>query len=102
MKATIHTFHGHHIFDCPGCKEDHAIPIETGKWTFNGDFVKPTYSPSVLVYANKPEKRCHSFIRDGKIQFLDDCYHDLKGQTVDLPPCTYNDDDDVTEDVKKG
>jgi len=28
---------------------------------------------------------CHSFIRDGKIQFLGDCTHALAGQTVDLP-----------------
>lgn len=29
--------------------------------------------------------RCHSFVRDGKIQFLNDCQHALAGQTVDLP-----------------
>lgn len=28
---------------------------------------------------------CHSFVTDGKIQFLNDCFHSLKGQTVDLP-----------------
>ena len=28
---------------------------------------------------------CHHFIRDGKIQFLGDCTHALRGQTVDLP-----------------
>lgn len=29
--------------------------------------------------------RCHSFIREGKIQFLSDCSHELAGMTVDLP-----------------
>lgn len=28
---------------------------------------------------------CHSFIKDGKIQFLGDCTHALANQTVDLP-----------------
>ena len=33
-------------------------------------------------------KVCHSFIRDGRIQFLGDCTHHLAGQTVDLPDFT--------------
>jgi hypothetical protein len=28
---------------------------------------------------------CHSFVTDGRIQFLNDCTHSLAGQTVDLP-----------------
>lgn len=28
---------------------------------------------------------CHSFVTDGRIQFLSDCTHALVGQTVDLP-----------------
>lgn len=28
---------------------------------------------------------CHSFVTNGKIQFLNDCTHDLKGQTIELP-----------------
>lgn len=28
---------------------------------------------------------CHSFVTDGKIQFLSDCTHELAGQTVELP-----------------
>lgn len=28
---------------------------------------------------------CHSFVTDGRIQFLSDCSHALAGQTVDLP-----------------
>ena len=27
---------------------------------------------------------CHSFVTDGKIQFLSDCTHGLAGQTVEL------------------
>ena len=57
---------------------------------------KPTFNPSMLVNKdlNNPDDRgngyvrhrCHSFVRDGKIQFLNDCTHELKGQTVSLEP----------------
>jgi hypothetical protein len=51
-------------------------------WGFNGDCDKPTISPSLLC---KSHITCHSFIVDGKIQFLSDCTHKLAGQTVDIP-----------------
>ena len=85
-------------FKCPGCGLDHFISIGpksylAARWTFNGDCEKPTINPSVLVWRDIPEgvkvtpdvRRCHSFVRDGKIQFLSDCTHDLAGQTVELP-----------------
>ena len=76
------------FFWCPGCQCLHSI--KTPGWTFNGDLEKPTVSPSILVNGNPAchnpmAKRCHSFVRDGKIQFLGDCEHELRGQTVDLP-----------------
>lgn len=59
------------------------------RWTFNGDFDKPTFSPSLNTWITgtngEVRSRCHSFIRDGRIQFLGDCTHALAGQTVDLP-----------------
>ncbi len=80
-------------FTCPGCLCDHMITTNDSNpkhnWTFNGDINRPTFSPSLLVYSqpksDPPGPRCHSFIRDGKIQFLDDCEHGLKGQTIELP-----------------
>lgn len=66
-------------FWCPGCECAHGI---NATWQFNGDLEKPTISPSVLATG---EKRCHSYVKDGKIQFLGDCDHVLKGQTVELP-----------------
>lgn len=80
------------------------------RWTFNKSMDKPTFSPSYLLrsghYSNlfKPNDSCwctynkehkdnpapfscvicHSFIVDGKIQFLSDCTHHLAGQTVEL------------------
>jgi hypothetical protein len=93
-------------FDCPGCKAPHVVPTEptANGWGFNGDLALPTLTPSVLVYEVRikadadpatvvpPFKpgdvyspRCHSFVRDGRIEFLGDCGHALAGQTVDLP-----------------
>lgn len=80
---------GYMIF-CPACNCGHIFYTKHDKnhWTFdNGDLKNPTFNPSMLVNANKTgdQKRCHSFVRNGKIQFLNDCEHELKGQTVDLP-----------------
>lgn len=82
-------------------------------WTWNGSMERPTFSPSVLVtydhmseagrarskafreqhgrYPTHQENPydvhdvCHSFVADGRIQFLNDSTHALAGQTVDLP-----------------
>lgn len=97
---------GHVAFWCPGCNESHRVrprPAPSPSWDFNGDGDRPTFSPSVLVTGTQwltdneharvmrgehVEPRplvCHSFVRDGNIQFLDDCTHALAGQTVPLP-----------------
>lgn len=99
--AKVHPFYDHdgkHInlwaFQCPGCGYDHGLQIrqyvEGGnpQWTFNGDVDRPTFSPSLLIYKGSREEgitQCHSFIRDGKIEFLSDCLHSLAGQTVEIP-----------------
>lgn len=70
-----------HVIACPGCGNWHSFDH---RWTFNGDFEKPTFSPSMLVNQHDPKSRCHSFVRDGKIQFLSDCFHKYAGQTLDL------------------
>ncbi len=102
---------GRLIFWCPGCESHHAIRVESvGVWTWNGDLVQPTFHPSVLIRsghfaaenggqcwctynAEHPDEPapftcsvCHSFVRDGMIQFLGDCTHALAGQTVPLQP----------------
>jgi hypothetical protein len=86
-----------YIFYCLGCDEIHQI---TDKWEFNNDFNNPTFSPSYLTW-NDPNPnadpkydpkgkyrngfRCHSFIKEGKIEYLNDCTHKLAGKTVQLP-----------------
>jgi hypothetical protein len=75
---------GCHYIECPACGYGHGFD---SRWSFNGDYDKPTFTPSMLVNANMPQlgHRCHSFITDGKIQFLSDCTHKYAGQTMDLP-----------------
>lgn len=85
-----------HYYWCPGCDSLHGVSINPGKntkgagWDFTGTLESPTYSPSELTtWTTGEEKtlhRCHTFIKEGMIQFLDDCTHALKGQTVPLPP----------------
>lgn len=70
---------------CPGCDVWHDPTIAPDRWAWDGDTVHPTLSPSLLVTGG-PDLRCHSFVRDGKWQFLSDCTHDLAGQTVPCPP----------------
>lgn len=100
---------------CPGCKTHHVLNIKEHKrgpgWGFNQNFERPTFTPSLLVKTglhagaqlaplNDPEYPkaeewnkflketstiCHSFITDGRIQFLGDSTHELAGKTVDLP-----------------
>lgn len=78
------------LFFCPGCKCGHQVWVNGakspsgGSWNWNGSMDKPTFSPSILVFANDPARRCHSYVRDGRIQFLTDSYHELSGATVSL------------------
>jgi hypothetical protein len=97
---------------CPGCGHSMFLPIrgpapDGPSWEFNGDLERPTLSPSILQRwstweppvttenhaqwerepwpQTKVDHVCHSFVRDGRIEFLADCTHALAGQTVDLP-----------------
>lgn len=84
---------GMFCFDCPACGYGHCWytkdgPIVNGvmqNWTFNGDLDSPTIMPSLNVNATDPKHRCHSWIKNGTIEFLSDCFHAMKGQTVEIP-----------------
>lgn len=84
-----------YIFHCPGCDFSHAFitawSADAGrtepKWSFNGDFEKPTFSPSLLYSGNPTVPRCHLFMVNGEIRFLDDCSHPFAGKTVPLGEC---------------
>jgi hypothetical protein len=93
-------------FYCHGCRSGHAfhVRIDGGEpsWTFNGDTEQPTFHPSlkisgtatpteddlVKILSGTPVEPvptlCHLFVENGKIRFLDDCTHPLRGQTVDM------------------
>lgn len=74
-----------YYFDCSGCKMSHSVRVRgpQPRWEVSGfEEDAPTVSPSVLVTA--PGLRCHSFIKNGEIQFLGDCTHGLKNKTVVL------------------
>jgi hypothetical protein len=103
---------GNHLtYWCQGCKMAHSIHHGADGWSWNGNVDRPTFEPSVLVtgghyaagfkqgdrcwctwnaeHPNDPSsftcQRCHTFIRDGMVQFLGDCSHELAGQTLPLP-----------------
>ena len=75
-------------FHCPGCEYGHAFNINTKIqpcWGWNGSLDKPTFTPSLLINKDNGPSRCHSFVKDGMIQFLGDSFHKLANQTVELP-----------------
>jgi hypothetical protein len=93
------------LVHCPGCDMWHPFRVRgvPGQpiWTWNGSNERPTFSPSMLVNKDVPYARCHSFVRDGQIQFLGDSFHDLKGQTVELPDLD-SDGGIITRDCVEG
>lgn len=86
---------------CPACEAYHAIAVDApqangAQWSFNGDFDKPTFSPSIKCFtvydendrplpAGQERVLCHYHIKDGQIQFCKDNPHKLNGKTVPLP-----------------
>lgn len=109
-RGVLRTLDGGRVgFMCPGCQEMHQVRVEgerSPRWGFNGDYDRPTFTPSVLVRssqivrddkgewtgewvrdaAGKPlPSVCHSFVTDGQISFLSDCTHALAGKVVPIP-----------------
>lgn len=98
-------------FRCPGCEETHVLPVSGERaWYWNGSMESPTFAPSILArhghyvpghesepcwctynaaHPDDPDKFgcgiCHSYVTEGRIQFLGDCTHKLAGQTVPIP-----------------
>lgn len=83
---------------CPACQEYHG-GATNGTWTFDGNHEAPTFNPSFLVRAtidpvagkfpegvcdNTIQGACHTFVRNGQIQYLGDCTHAMAGQTVPM------------------
>lgn len=85
-------------FWCPACNCEHPyriVPYDGGPvWAFNGDFIKPVFSPSLLVYkgGRGTGTGCHLFVggsdgsKPGMIEYCSDCPHDWAGKTVPMIP----------------
>lgn len=78
-------------FYCPACKTIHYVWTTESEmcakpWFLTGTLTKPTINPSLSVIGDIDGKqtKCHFFVWDGKIKYLSDCTHDMKGQIVDM------------------
>lgn len=106
----VHIEKGMACIWCEGCKSIHQLNISNDsipRWNFNGNLDEPTFTPSLLCktghyvqgqlqppncrFCNDPDfddyrscTVCHTFITNGKIQYLSDCTHDLAGKTIEL------------------
>ena len=98
------------MFWCSACDMPHRVGVGEGagpRWGWNGDVEHPTFTPSVLVtwrrwvppattqdvfnaikcgeiVQTSVPQVCHSFVTDGRIQYLSDCTHAMAGQTKEL------------------
>lgn len=93
-------------FYCQGCGFAHILNVSDSNdgplWDFDGNNESPTFSPSVLVKHTHPKGHtntnpapadyngemvtdiCHSFVKEGRIEYLNDCTHELAGKTLDM------------------
>ncbi len=83
----------HVLLHMPGPIPNRVIPVQlkgtragTGNWSWNGDTEKPTLKPSIKSWTGDStgDIICHTFVNDGMVQFLEDCTHELAGQTLPL------------------
>lgn len=85
MPKLFHHSNGESLsFFCPACDSPHTVNYS---WGYNHDPDNPTLISSVLSNVggkNITMPICHSFVREGRIEYLHDCTHDRGGQTVEL------------------
>jgi hypothetical protein len=68
-------------FYCPGCQHIHSI---NDTWNITWKDEKPTVSPSVLTKGGSKDSTCHLFIKNGMIEYLNDCGHKYAGKTIPM------------------
>lgn len=81
------------MIQCRACQWHEFPKRPTAKgdsWTFNGDLVRPTFSPSMNESQNPPDhpgynpdvksSRCHFVVTNGEIDYCPDCSHELRGK----------------------
>ena len=82
---------------CPACDMTHGFRVNLGDsvmvhenpWDFNGDYDRPTFSPSMFAnrdfWATPHHPSCHSYLENGIWRYLPDCSHQYAGQELALP-----------------
>lgn len=69
-------------FWCFGCDCFHGF---NENWQLTGSLKNPTVNPSLVTRGSSySDDICHLFIIDGKLQYLHDCTHEYKGQTIEM------------------
>jgi len=83
-----------YLFKCPACPDNHAFWVRPHKapngasWDFDGNMDNPTFSPSLISRvtpspeSGRPQRICHFFLKNGVFEFLGDCTHDKRGQSI--------------------
>lgn len=77
---------------CPGCDRHHTFNVAMTRtpktfqplWGWDGDEKSPTFEGSMLT--DGPSGRCHSLLRDGEWEFLQDSDHALAGKKAKMVP----------------
>ncbi len=69
------------IFYCPACHTYHTF-VYKSKIVL--DEFKPTLIRSIKIKDENGIIKCHLNIKDGNIEYLDDCTHDWKGLIVPM------------------
>jgi len=83
-------------FVCPACNSIHTISVAFDDWDpkrpiwgWNNSDTLPTFTPSINrvvgPFPDGKSKICHSFVKDGQIQYLGDCTHAMAGKTAEIP-----------------
>ena len=80
---------------CPACGFEHGFRVDAEYWAregqdvwqFDGNMESPTFEGSMLsndggAVKNKPV--CHSHVKAGVWEFLDDCTHEMAGKQVPM------------------
>jgi hypothetical protein len=66
---------------CPACGHSHSFD---DRWKYDGNHEAPTFDGSMLADAGG-NTRCHSYMRKGVWEYLNDCKHAFAGKKVPAP-----------------
>ena len=66
---------------CPACDTYHLFD---SRWTHNGDFDNPSFTPSMHINADQNDA-CHSFLTDGIWHYCSDSKHEYANKDLALP-----------------